>query len=326
MTNFSEQKKNQLQQLKTMTTVVADTGDFASIAAFSPQDTTTNPSLLLKAAAIPRYEPLILDAIFFGKAKGSNVKEKLSHSLDKLLTNFGKEILSIIPGRVSIEIDAKLSFDTEKSIKKARNIISLFEESGISKKRILIKLASTWEGIQAAKVLEKEKIHCNMTLLFSLYQAVACADVNATLISPFVGRILDWHKKQENRDFFPPHEDPGVLSVKKIFNYYKKFGYPTEVMGASFRSKEEIVELAGCDLLTISPSLLDELKNSQEPLTKKLDNEKAKFLPIEKIELDENLFRLHMNDDPMATEKLAEGIRLFIKDQEKLEDLLKKDL
>jgi len=313
--------QNQLEQLKTMTTVVADTGDFTSIAAFSPQDTTTNPSLLLKAASIPRYNPLIDDAIAYGKGKGLNDREKLSLTLDKLFVNFGKEILSIVPGRVSIEVDAKLSFDTEKSIEKARNIIALFEQMGIEKERILIKLASTWEGIQASKELEKEGIHCNMTLLFSLFQAVACADRKATLISPFVGRILDWHKKNENKDFLP-HEDPGVLSVTNIFNYYKKFGYKTEVMGASFRSIDEIKELAGCDLLTISPTLLEELKTSTNPLPKKLDREKAIGLSMEKIELDEKLFRLHLNSDPMATEKLSEGIRLFIKDQEKLESLL----
>lgn len=310
---------NQLDQLKKLTTVVADTGDFASLKQYSPTDSTTNPSLIYAASQQPQYKHLLEDAIRYGKAKGQH---QADHILDKVFVNFGLEILKIIPGRVSTEVDARLSFDIEGSIAKARHLISLYEAAGINRKRVLIKLASTWEGIMAAHTLEKEGIHCNMTLLFSLAQAIACAEANATLISPFVGRILDWYKKSEGVDSYPPEEDPGVKSVTKIFNYYKKFGYKTQIMGASFRNKDEILELAGCDLLTIAPSLLEELKTGVKPITRKLDPEKAKDEKIEKLHLDEKAFRYMLNEDAMSTEKLSEGIRNFVKDILKLEKIL----
>lgn len=310
---------NQLDQLKKLTIVVADTGDFASLKQYSPTDSTTNPSLIYAASQQPQYKHLLEDAVRYGKAKGKN---QTSEILDKVFVNFGLEILKIVPGRVSTEVDARLSFDVEGSIAKARHLISLYEAAGVNRKRILIKLASTWEGIKAAETLEKEGIHCNMTLLFSLAQAIACADAKATLISPFVGRILDWYKKSEGVASYPPTEDPGVKSVTKIFNYYKKFGYKTQIMGASFRNKEEILELAGCDLLTIAPSFLEELRTSTEPVTRKLDPEKAKQEKIEKLHLDEKTFRYMLNEDAMATDKLAEGIRNFVKDIVKLEKIL----
>jgi transaldolase len=310
---------SQLTELKKYTTVVADTGDFVSLKQYSPTDATTNPSLIYAASQQPQYKHLVDEAISYGKKKA---KEQISHMLDKVFVNFGLEILKIIPGRVSTEVDARLSFDAEGSVEKARHLIALYEASGISRERVLIKLASTWEGIQAAKTLEKEGIHCNMTLLFSLCQAVACAEVHATLISPFVGRILDWFKKSEGKTSYQPSEDPGVQSVKSIYNYYKKFGYQTQIMGASFRNKEEILELAGCDLLTIAPSLLEELKRAEEPIARKLDPEKAKELSIAKMNLDEKSFRYMLNEDAMATEKLSEGIRNFIKDIVKLEKIL----
>jgi transaldolase len=310
---------NQLDQLKKFTTVVADTGDFESLKAYSPTDSTTNPSLIYAASQQPQYKHLLQDALKYGKSKAS---DPLVHTLDKVFVNFGLEILKIVPGRVSTEVDARLSFDVDGSISKARHLIALYEEAGIDRKRILIKLASTWEGVLAAKVLEKEGIHCNMTLMFSLPQAIACAEAKATLVSPFVGRILDWYKKSEGVPSYPPAEDPGVKSVTKIFNYYKKFGYKTQIMGASFRNKEEILELAGCDLLTIAPSLLEELKNDAAPIARMLDPEKAKQNPIEKIAIDEKTFRYLLNEDAMATEKLAEGIRNFAKDIVKLEKLL----
>lgn len=306
---------NQLDQLKKFTTVVADTGDFASLKQYSPTDSTTNPSLIYAASALPQYRALVDEAIRFGKGK-------LSATLDKVFVNFGIEILKIVPGRVSTEVDARLSFDVQGSIEKGRHLISLYEAAGIDRKRVLIKLASTWEGIVAAQTLEKEGIHCNMTLLFSLAQATACAEVKATLISPFVGRILDWYKKSTGVASYPPAQDPGVTSVTTIFNYYKKFGYKTQIMGASFRNKEEILELAGCDLLTIAPSLLEELKTSTDPISKKLDANKAKDAKIEKLHLDEKTFRYMLNEDAMATEKLAEGIRNFAKDIVKLEKIL----
>ncbi len=314
---------NQLDQLKKMTIVVADTGDFEQLRQFSPTDSTTNPSLIYTASQQPRYQHLIDDAVRFGEAHGKTPAQKLSSALDKVFVNFGLEILKIVPGRVSTEVDARLSFDIEGSVEKGRHIISLYESAGLARKRVLIKLAATWEGIRAAEKLEKEGIHCNMTLLFSLPQAIACAEAGATLISPFVGRILDWYKKSENVSSYAPADDPGVKSVTRIFNYYKKFGYPTQIMGASFRNKEEITELAGCDLLTIAPNYLEELKNSTAPLTRKLDPAAAKKSPLEKIHLDEKMFRLLQNDDAMATEKLAEGIRNFSKDIVKLESLLK---
>jgi transaldolase len=306
---------NQLEQLKKMTTVVADTGDFESIKAYSPTDSTTNPSLIYAASQQPQYKHLVEEAIRYGKNKPDQI-------LDKVFVNFGLEILKLIPGRVSTEVDARLSFDIEGSIAKARHLIALYEAAGIDRKRILIKLASTWEGVQAAKQLEKEGIHCNMTLLFSLTQAIACAEAHVTLISPFVGRILDWYKKSTGVSSYSPAEDPGVKSVASIYHYYKKFGYKTQIMGASFRNKDEITELAGCDLLTIAPSLLEELKDSTGSLTRKLDPAKASASPLKKIHLDEKAFRYSLNEDAMATEKLAEGIRNFAKDIVKLEALL----
>lgn len=310
---------NQLDQLKKMTTVVADTGDFESLRQYQPTDSTTNPSLIYAACQIPQYKPLLEDAIRYGRAKSPN---SLDPTLDKIFVNFGLEILKIVPGRVSTEVDARLSFDVEGSIEKGRHLIALYEAAGVDRKRVLIKLASTWEGIQAAKLLEKEGIHCNMTLLFSLAQAVACADVHATLISPFVGRILDWYKKAENVSSYAPAEDPGVQSVTQIYNYYKQFGHKTQIMGASFRNTGEILELAGCDLLTISPQLLEDLKNNSTPITRKLNPDLARHLPMKKLILDEKTFRYLLNEDAMATEKLAEGIRNFIKDIVKLEKLI----
>lgn len=314
---------SQLDLLKKMTTVVADTGDFEQLREYGPTDATTNPSLIYTASQQPRYQQLLDEAVRFGKSHGKTIQEQLNMALDKVFVNFGLEILKIIPGRVSTEVDARLSFDVEGSVKKAHHLISLYEAAGQNRKRILIKLASTWEGVRAAEKLEKDGIHCNMTLLFSLPQAIASAEAKATLISPFVGRILDWFKKNENKTSYAPAEDPGVQSVTRIYQYYKKFGYSTQIMGASFRNKAEITELAGCDLLTIAPSLLQELKNSQDPLPRKLDPQSAKKSTIEKIQMDEKTFRFLLNEDAMATEKLAEGIRNFTKDITKLESLLK---
>lgn len=310
---------SQLDELKKFTTVVADTGDFNTLKKYSPSDSTTNPSLIYAASQMPEYRHLLQDAIEYGKKRGKDV---LADTIDKIFVNFGLEILKIVPGRVSTEVDAHLSYDAEASIERAHHIISLYENAGIKRERILIKLASTWEGVQAARELEKEGIHCNMTLMFCLPQAILCAEAKATLISPFVGRILDWYKRQENVEGYPPEKDPGVLSVKKIFMYYKKFGYKTQIMGASFRNKEEILELAGCDLLTISPKLLEELKTSEDPVQKKLDIEEAKKASLEKLALDEKAFRYLLGDDPMATDKLAEGIRKFAQDIEKLGKLI----
>lgn len=306
---------NQLEQLKKMTTVVADSGDFETIKAYQPTDSTTNPSLIYAASQQAQYQSLVDHAI-------RSSKGNLTEALDQVFVNFGLEILKIVPGRVSTEVDARLSFDVDGSIAKARHLIALYEAAGISRKRILIKLASTWEGAMAAQVLEKEGIHCNMTLMFSLVQAIACADAHATLISPFVGRILDWYKHAENKESYPPAEDPGVKSVTKIFQYYKKFGIKTQIMGASFRNKQEILELAGCDLLTIAPKLLEELERSSDPVPRKLDPAKAKDSPIQKLHVDEKTFRYLLNEDAMATEKLSEGIRNFVKDIVKLENML----
>lgn len=317
---------NKLEQLKSMTTVVADTGDIASIQQYTPTDATTNPSLIYAATQIPDYAHLIEDAVAYGKKMGKTKEEQLTHAMDKLTVNFGSEILKIVPGRVSTEVDARLSYDTQGSIDKAHKLIGLYKEKGIEKERILIKLASTWEGVQAAKVLEKEGIHCNMTLLFCLGQAVACAKANATLISPFVGRILDWYKNSEGVDSYPPEKDPGVVSVQKIYTYLKKFGHKIQVMGASFRNIDEILYLAGCDLLTISPKFLEELKNSDEKIIQYLDASKSKDSDVEEIHVDEKTFRLLLNNDAMATEKLAEGIRKFIIDIEKLEVEISKKL
>lgn len=314
--------QNKLEQLRAMTTVVADTGDFDSIKVYKPTDATTNPSLILAASQKPQYKHLIEDATSYSKAKSKSAEEERSLFMDKLFVNFGLEILKLVPGRVSTEVDARLSFDIEGSIKKAHTLIKLYEDAGIKRDRILIKLASTWEGTVAAAQLEKEGIHCNMTLLFSMAQAIACAEAKATLISPFVGRILDWYKKSTGVAGYAPAEDPGVVSVTQIYNYFKKFGYKTQVMGASFRNADEILELAGCDLLTISPQLLEELKNATGAVPRKLDPAKAATLNLKKIPLDEKAFRLMLNDDAMATEKLSEGIRKFAEDAIKLEKTL----
>lgn len=313
---------SQLSELKKLTTIVADTGDIEAIRKHRPTDATTNPSLILKAYKIPDYKPLVDEAVSFALAKGSSKTEIRSLTMDKLFVNFGCEILKIVPGRVSTEVDAKLSFDVEGSINKAHQLIGLYEEAGIDRKRVLIKLASTWEGIVAARQLETEGIHCNMTLMFSLAQAIASAEAKATLISPFVGRIFDWYKKAEGVDHYPPAEDPGVESVTQIYHYLKKFDYPIQIMGASFRNKDQITELAGCDLLTIAPDLLEELESSNDPITQKLAVEEAKASSIEKIHLEEKSFRWMLNEDPMGTEKLAEGIRNFAKDYGKLESLI----
>ncbi|NP_001279841.1 transaldolase [Callorhinchus milii] len=313
-----------LEQLKGFTTVVADTGDINAIKEFQPQDATTNPSLILAAAQMPAYEKLVENAIEYGKKLCGTEKEKLSNVMDKLFVNFGMEILKKIPGRVSTEVDARLSFDKDAMIKKAQHLIKLYKDVGICKDRVLIKLSSTWEGIQAGKILEEQHgIHCNMTLLFSFAQAVACAEAGVTLISPFVGRIMDWHVANSDQKSFKPAEDPGVKSVTKIYNYYKKFDYKTIVMGASFRNTGEIKQLAGCDFLTISPKLLTELSKDVEELTPFLREKDAKELDIEKVTMDERTFRWEHNEDQMAVEKLSEGIRKFAADAVKLEEMLK---
>lgn len=316
---------NQLEALSKFTVVVADTGDINSIKKYKPTDATTNPSLLLKASQMEEYRHLLDDAIEYGKKMAAEKQEEqLESTMDKLAVNFGIEILSIVPGLVSTEVDARLSFDTEATIAKARKLISLYENAGVSKDRVLIKIASTWEGIQAAKVLESEGIHVNMTLLFTMYQAVACAEAGATLISPFVGRILDWYKKTEKVDGYESHLDPGVVSVTKIYHYYKQFGHKTIVMGASFRNKGEIIELAGCDKLTIGPNFLEELKGSNDPITRKLSPEiSSTAAKLEKLDITEKTFRWGMNEDAMGTEKLSEGIRVFAADTRKLESIIK---
>ncbi|KAI1314879.1 Transaldolase [Mortierella claussenii] len=313
-----------LEQLKNYTTVVSDTGDFESIAVYKPTDATTNPSLILAASQKANYSHLIDDAIAYGKKLGGSSESQVESALDKLLVNFGVEILKIVPGRVSTEVDARLSFDKEATIAKAKKIIGLYKDAGIGKERILIKIASTWEGIQAAKHLEAvEGIHCNLTLLFSFGQAVACAEAKVTLISPFVGRILDWYKASTKKEYVGA-EDPGVVSVTKIYNYYKQHGYKTIVMGASFRSVGEIEELAGCDFLTISPNLLEELHKSNKKLERKVSPELATSTAEQypKVSFNEPAFRWELNEDPMATEKLSEGIRKFAADATKLEKRL----
>lgn len=313
-----------LDQLKEHTVVVADSGDIKVIGQYKPTDATTNPSLILAAARMPEYQHLLQDAIHYAKAKSSNINEQVEAAMDKVFVNFGREILKIVPGRVSTEVDARLSFDKETMIKKARNFISLYEKEGISKERILIKLSSTWEGIQAGKVLESEYgIHCNMTLLFNFHQAVACAEAGVTLISPFVGRILDWFVANTDQKSFEYLDDPGVKSVTRIYNYYKKFGYSTVVMGASFRNTGQIKGLCGCDLLTISPGLLGKLSDSTEDFGVQLSEQTAKKLDTEKVEVDEKTFRWEMNEDAMATDKLADGIRKFAVDAVKLENMLR---
>lgn len=313
---------NLLEQLKQYTLVVADTGDFESIAQFKPVDATTNPSLIYAASQKKEYARLVDSAVEYGRKKGNSHESKLAESLDMLAVNFGMEILKIVPRRVSTEVDARLSFDIDGSLAKARKLIGIYESNGISRDKILIKLASTWEGIRAAELLEKEGIHCNLTLLFSKAQAIACAEAKVQLISPFVGRIYDWYKKDRGVDSIPSVDDPGVQSVNYIYNYYKKFGYETEVMGASFRNIGEIIELAGCDLLTISPNLLSELENTRGELLRKLDLEKSKQADIQKVHLDEKSFRWMHNEDAMAVEKLSEGIRKFTEDLLKLEKFI----
>lgn len=304
---------NQLEQLKQYTTVVADTGDFQSIKAYAPQDATTNPSLILKAVQKPEYRPLLEKAI--ADAPHAEIDE----IVDNLLIGFGVEILKYVPGRVSTEIDAALSFDTEATVAKGRKLIALYEKAGVSRERVLIKIASTWEGIRAAEILEKEGIHCNLTLLFSLCQAVACAEAGVQLISPFVGRIYDWYKKSTGNEYTGA-DDPGVQSVKRIYQYYRKFGYKTEVMGASFRNTSQILELSGCDLLTISPDLLQKLADSDAPVERKLTHDAN--ADIARIDIDEKTFRFMLNEDAMGTEKLAEGIRAFVADSIKLKKMI----
>lgn len=306
---------NTLDQLKQHTTVVADTGDFQSIAQFLPQDATTNPSLILKAVQKPEYQPLFESTV--QAHRGESVGEMMNH----VLVAFGIEILKLIPGRVSTEVDARLSFDTDATVEKAQKVIALFEAQGISRERILIKIAATWEGIQAAKILEAQGIHTNLTLMFSLTQAVACADAKVTLISPFVGRIYDWFKKQTGIEYDQTN-DPGIASVRTIFNYYKKFNIPTQVMGASFRNIGQILGLTGCDLLTISPDLLKQLQSLNQPLKPALSAADAQSQDISQIRLNESTFRLSLNNDAMANEKLAEGIRLFCADTQKLVQLI----
>ncbi len=317
---------NQLDQLKQHTTVVADTGDFEAMKAYKPQDATTNPSLILQASQKAEYRSLVDQAIAEHKGGPLSGAAQVEAIMDRILILFGLEILKIVPGRVSTEVDARLSFDIQGNVDKARHLIGLYEKAGIPRERVLIKIASTWEGIKAAEILQKEGINCNLTLLFSLVQAVACAEGGIKLISPFVGRILDWYKKSTGKDYAVAAEDPGVQSVTQIYNYYKHFGHTTEVMGASFRNKGEITELAGCDLLTISPGLLGELQASEEPLVRKLNPENARSLKIDRVACDEKSFRWLFNEDAMATEKTAEGIRNFGKDIVKLEQLIQAGL
>lgn len=306
---------NALDSLRRLTVVVADTGDFQAMRQYAPQEATTNPSLILKAVGKPEYASLLDEAARCGP------DESLAARCDRLLVRFGREILSIVPGRVSTEVDARLSFDTEGTIAKAQRLIELYEEQGTARDRVLIKIAATWEGIRAAERLEREGIHTNLTLLFSFAQAVACADAGVTLVSPFVGRILDWYRKRDGIDF-APDDDPGVQSVRRIYTYFKSFGYPTEVMGASFRSIGQVLALAGCDLLTISPDLLELLRQSAASVERKLDAEAAKAQSVERVRFDEKSFRWQLNEDAMATEKLAEGIRQFAVDAIKLEKLM----
>jgi transaldolase len=310
---------NLLESLKRSTTVVADTGDIDAIAEHRPQDATTNPSLLLHAAELPRYRDLVDDALNFALRAGGSQAACSVAFMDRLFIDFGCEILKIVPGRVSTEVDAGLSFDTDGTVAKARKLIGMYKEAGIARDRVLIKIASTWEGIRAAEQLEREGIHCNLTLLFSFAQAVACAEAGVTLISPFVGRIYDWYRKERGVKDIPADEDPGVASVTRIYDYFKKFGYKTQVMGASFRKVDQIVRLAGCDLLTISPDLLGQMEKTEGTVPRRLSVDTAKASDAQKIHLDEKTFRWMHNEDAMATEKLAEGIRKFYADARKLE-------
>jgi transaldolase len=312
---------NLLDSLKRCTTVVADTGDFESIAQYKPQDATTNPSLLYEAAQKPRYQHLIESALGHASRMRLDQAARTDFVMDQLLVNFGCEILKIVPGRVSTEVDARLSFDSEGTLAKARRLIEMYAKAGIGRERVLIKVASTWEGIRAAEQLEHEGIHCNLTLLFSFAQAVACAEAGVTLISPFVGRIYDWHKEKRGGEI-PADEDPGVASVTRIYHYFKRFDYKTQVMGASFRKVDQIVGLAGCDLLTISPDLLAQMEKTEGQVTRRLNPEPARDSNVEKLHLDEKTFRWMHNEDAMAVEKLSEGIRKFYADTRKLEEYL----
>lgn len=316
---------NKLEQLRKFTTIVADTGEIEEIKKYKPTDATTNPSLVFAAASKPEYQSLVDEAVQWGKKKTPSKESMLDMIMEKVFVNFGLEILKIVPGRVSTEVDARLSFDVDGSVQKARHFISLYEAAGIHRERILIKLASTWEGIRAAEILEKEGIHCNMTLMFSMAQAIGSAQVGATLISPFVGRILDWYKKTTGKDYVGA-EDPGVVSVTEIFHYYKKHGYKTQIMGASFRNSSEILELAGVDLITLQPKFLGELQVAEGTVARKLDPEASKKMNIPKINLDEKTYRWMMCNNPMATEKLNEGIVNFTKDILKLEEMMKAKL
>ena len=311
---------NKLEQLKSMTTVVADTGDIDSIRRFKPQDATTNPSLLLQAAQLEVYRPLLQESLTWAESLSSDSSQKYANAVDYLAVKVGTEITSVIPGYISTEVDARLSFDTSATLQKARRLIQLYEQNGVSKDRVLIKIAATWEGIEAAKILELEGIHCNLTLIFGFAQAVACAEARVTLISPFVGRILDWHRASSGNEFTPEF-DPGVLSVKEIYRYFKSHQFATIIMGASFRNTGEIEQLAGCDRLTISPGLMAELEQDETPLTRRLDP-KTSQENLNRIEMTEKYFRWRMNENAMATEKLADGIRRFAEDQVKLEVLL----
>jgi transaldolase len=306
---------NSLDQLKRLTTVVADTGDFNSMRAFLPRDATTNPTLILKAVQKPEYRALLEQTVSLFPG------ETVEQLCDRLLVRFGREILQIVPGRVSTEVDARLSFDSEATVGRALRLIGLYEAQGVARERVLVKIAATWEGIRAAERLEREAVRCNLTLLFGFAQAVACADAGVTLISPFVGRILDWYRKREGRDF-EAHEDPGVHSVRRIYTYFKRFGYPTEVMGASFRNIGQILQLAGCDLLTISPDLLDQLARCNDPVARRLDPVAARSAAVERVRFDEKHFRFDLNEDAMASEKLAEGIRGFVADSRTLDELI----
>lgn len=317
---MTEQMTDKLTQLRALTTVVADTGDIEAISKYQPQDATTNPSLILKAAQIPEYQPLLTQAVAWAKKQSSNSTQQLVDASDKLAVSIGCEILKLIPGRISTEVDARLSFNTQASIEKARHLVALYQEAGIGRERILIKLAATWEGIRAAEVLEQEGINCNLTLLFSFAQARACAEAGAYLISPFVGRILDWYKQNTEQKEYTAEQDPGVVSVTEIYNYYKAHGYNTVVMGASFRNTDEILALAGCDRLTIGPGLLEELSQAQGDVTVQLQDSGA--TQTRPTPLTEAQFRWEHNQDAMATEKLAEGIRNFAVDQNKLEVML----
>ena len=312
---------NQLDQLKQWTKVVADTGDFQSMDEYKPQDATTNPSLILAASNDAKYRYLIDQAVSDTKDSGLSGAALVEATIDRVLILFGNEILKIVPGRVSTEVDARLSFDRDATVEKARELIRIYEETGTDRSRVLIKIASTWEGIKAAEILQKENINCNLTLMFSLAQAVACAQAGIKLVSPFVGRIYDWFKAKNNTEYTGA-DDPGVQSVTEIFHYYKKFGHETEVMGASFRNTSQIIELAGCDLLTISPKLLEQLQNDESSIEQKLDAAASKSMDIAQIDCDEKTFRWMMNEDAMATEKTAEGIRKFSIDIVKLEDLI----